>query len=185
MLYLPDTLPATTLVVTAPNSLQLAGRAATITASGLDAGESYTIRIGATQVATGTAPGGLLDRQVTLPTFASDRRATVVVTGSEANRTGSTTTPILINKRLASRLDKGRVGVGRRQGVTTTGLANGEAVTITYKGRRVSPSNAHANTSGVYSLVFRVGRNRGPKALKVTGQFPGRIATRTFWVTKR
>ncbi len=181
--YLPDSRPAATLAVSAPAGLQLAGTPARITARGLADGESYTIRIGGTQVATGTAVGGLLERRVTLPTFARDSRAAVVVTGSEANRTGSTATWILIKKRLGIS-NKKHVFFKRRQIVRVTGLVGQERVSVRYRGKLLSPSSAHA-TDGVYRFVFRVGKLRGVKSMRATGQFTGRTVVTHFRVSRR
>jgi hypothetical protein len=108
-----------------------------------------------------------------------------MVTGSEVDRKGSATTRILVNKTLGGSVKKGRVSRGHRQRITITGLASAEAITVAYRGKRISPSTAHADASGVYRIAFGVGKQRGSKAIKATGQFPGRIATRTFWVKRR
>jgi hypothetical protein len=180
----PVTRPAAALVVTAPEGLQMEGKRIRITTRGLDAGESYTIRIGSAQVATGIAStSGHLDRRVTLPARARDGRPAVTVTGSEPDRTGTTTARVLTHKTLHSRTSKKSVSVGHRQQVTITGLADREHVAVSYRGRRISAPDARATAGGVYHLTFRVGKQRGLKTIEVVGQFPGRTATTTFRVT--
>ncbi len=176
---------ATPLVVTAQRGLHLAREPITVAARGLDGAESYIVRIGGTQVAAGSATStGTLTRRVILPSRARDGLASVTVTGSESDRTGSTTTRVLTNKTLGLRLKHRRVQVRHRQWVKITGLASREKILVGFKGRRVSPRYARADTNGVYRLAFRVGKTRGIKTVRVRGQFAGRTAAKTFRVTR-
>jgi hypothetical protein len=176
---------ATALVVTAQRGLHLARTPITVTARGLDAGESYILRIGGIQVAAGSATStGTLTRRVILPSRARDGLAAVTVIGSESDRTGRTMTLVLTNKTLGLRLKHRRVQVRHRQWVTITGLASRERILVGFKGRRVSPRYARADTNGVYRLAFRVGVRRGIKTVKARGQFAGRTAAKSFRVTR-
>jgi hypothetical protein len=176
---------ATLLAVSSPSGLRRAGTIVPVTTGGLDAGEGYTIRIGETQVATGTATSaGSLTRTVAIPSRTKDGVATVTVTGSESDRAGRTGIRVITNKTLGIRLAKRVVRIRHRQAVTVFGLASGEHVTVLYRGRRVSSGSARANDVGAYLVTFHVGKRRGLRNVTVTGQFPSRTATTSFRVRR-
>ncbi len=177
---------AKAVVVAAPGGLRAAGSGVPVTGKGLDAGERYTIRVGNSEVAAGTASGtGSLSRTVTIPSRTKDGTATVTVTGSEADRTGRAAVRVIARKTLGMRLAHRKVRVRHRQTVAVSGLAGGERLTVRYNGRRVSPRGAHATASGTYRMTFRVGTWRGPKHVVVTGQRPDRTAKAGFWIRRR
>ncbi len=177
---------AKAITVTSPTGLHRAGTGVRVSGGGLDAGEPYMIRIGGTQVATGTAGStGSLTRWVTIPSRAKDGTAPVTVTGSESDRTGGTGIRVITNKTIGIHLAKSTVRIRHRQTVTVLGLATGEQVTVRYRGRRVSSSSARADAAGTYRVTFFVGRRAGLRNVTVTGQFPGRDAAETFWVRRR
>ena len=174
------------LPVAASNGLRLRGTRIRVVASGLDPAERYTIRIKGIQVATGTATNtGQVDRLVTIPTRIGEGGTLVAVTGSAADRTGADTIRVVTNKRLSLTLAKTAVRASDRQRYTVRGLAAGETVTVTYQGRRISGLGAHADRHGAYTATFDVKTSWGSKTVKVTGQFTGRNASRTFQVVRR
>jgi hypothetical protein len=173
------------LAVSTVDRLRLRGRDLRVTTSGLDPAETYTVRIAGTRVATGTANRtGHFVRTVTIPTGTREGTATVTVTGSESDRTGSDSVRVVRAKPLGLDLAK-KVRASDDQSVTVTGLAAGEKVTVSYQGKRISPTGAHANTRGRYTTTFDVAASWGTKTVKVTGQFAGRTAARSFEVVRR
>ncbi len=177
------TRPAKALDVTAPKGLHLTGGGINISARGLEPGEPYTFRIRGTQVATGNAnSAGSATRRVTVPSRRSDGTDTVTVTGSTSDRTGQTRARVVTNKALGIRVAKRNVRKGHRQWVMVSGLASHEAITIRFRGNRVSPLHVHASALGRYRVRFGVGMRRGTHAIVARGQFAGRTATTTFWV---
>ena len=177
---------AKVLDVATSDGLRLRGTDLMVTTSGLDPAEVYTVRVDGTRVATGTAnASGRVARTVTIPTGTDEGRATVSVTGSESDRTGSDTVRVVRDKELGLSTAKQRVRASDDQSVTVTGLASGEKVTVSYQGKRVSPKGAHAGPLGGYTTTFDVAASWGTKTVKVTGQFAGRTAVRTFEVVRR
>ena len=177
---------AKALDVAAGDGLRLRGTELRVTTSGLDPAEPYTVRLAGTQVATGTASAsGWVVRTVTIPTGTDEGRARVSVTGSESDRTGSDTVRVVRDKQLGLSTAKQRVRASDDQSVTVTGLASGEKVTVSYQGRRISPKGAHAGPLGGYTTTFDVAASWGTKTVRVTGQFAGRTAVRTFEVVRR
>lgn len=181
----PVTQLARRLAVTAPQRLHLAGRGVRVTTVGLEGNEPYAITIGGIQVATGHATDtGALSRVVTVPASTGEGATTVTVTGSEPDRTGTTTIRVVVRKTLGLHLAKPVMHKRHRQWVTVRGLAAGEHVRVAYRGKRISPVNAHANASGVYRVVVHVGRLAGIKTVTAAGAFYARHARATFRVTR-
>ncbi|MCW2761746.1 MAG: hypothetical protein JWR85_1947 [Marmoricola sp.] len=180
------TRPAKQLAVNVRGGLHLAGGGIWVVTRGLDGAEPYAISIEGIRVASGNATAsGRISRHVTIPASIGERTASITVTGSERDRSGFTTNQIVANKTLGLRLGKSVVRPRHRQWVTVTGMVPGEPVTVAFRGVRVSPSTALAGASGSYGTVFRVGRLRGVKQVRVTGAFSGRTATKTFTLKRR
>ncbi|MCW5953992.1 MAG: hypothetical protein KIT69_17210, partial [Propionibacteriaceae bacterium] len=78
-----------------------------------------------------------------------------------------------------------KVRAGYKQKVTITGLVPGEKVTVTLKGKRISKKTAAANSKGVFTVKFKVGKSWGSKKVKVTGMASSRTGAVTFTVTPR
>jgi hypothetical protein len=177
---------AKALVVSVPRRLHLAGSLIKVSSSGLEPAEPYTVRIGGTQVAAGTASSaGSFLRSVTVPSRTKDGGARVTVTGSESDRAGATSTRVVTSKTLGLRVARHYLRVKQRQRVVVTGLAAGEKVLVSYQGKRVSARAARADAKGVYRVAFAVGRAKGAKVIKVVGEFRSRTATKAFWVRRR
>ena len=161
------------------------GRTMPVTVRGLERGEAYRITVGGTTVATGTAAAPATTRTVTVPAFTPEGLTRVVVTGSEADRTGAATFQVVRDQTLGLHLGVPVLHTRRLERVTVTGLARGERVTLRYRGRTLTGSGAHADPTGTYRGTIHVGRLQGTKTVTVTGAFPGRHALTTFRVRNR
>ena len=179
------TRPAKRLGIIASRGLRLAGSRLPVTVRGLDRGEHYSIKAGTVRVATGTAGSGSFTRSVVVPVSSREGSVNVTVTGSEADRMARTPIRVVRSRTLGLRVAKGVVHTRRRQHVRVTGLAPGEHLTVTYRGKRVSLLGAHANSRGTYRIAFRVGRLRGTKTIRATGAFATRTAEARFRVRNR
>ena len=176
--------PAEPVTVTVPSRLHLGGRPVRVTATGLEADQPYTVTIGDQTVGTGTAPAsGALTRAFTVPTDIGDRSTDVRVSGPHG--VGTASLRVVQAKRLGLTLTPSKLHKRQRLSVTVTGLTAGERVSVKYRNRVVSPSTAHANKTGSYRHVIRVGRLAGVKTIRVTGAFRGRSAVQTCRVTRR
>ena len=177
---------ATTIQVAATDGLILRGKNVTVTASGLDPSEPYAVQIAGQNIATGLAGAtGSISQRITIPAGTAPTAQTVRIIGSESDRIGGDTITVVANKKLGVSVKAKKVKASKSQKVTVKGLAPGEKVTITYRGKRISPKGAKANSKGVYSRTFKVGSARGKKTVKVTGQFPGRKGSVKFSVIPR
>ena len=68
--------------------------------------------------------------------------------------------------------------------LTVRGLAPRERITVTYRGRRVSPKAAKANARGVARVRFAVGRKVGRTKVTVRGAYASRRRTVVFKVVR-
>lgn len=182
---LPSTpLPSTPISVSVPSGLHLGGQRVRVTATGLEANESYTVRIGGVTIGSGAAPAsGVLSRRLVVPNSIGDRRAAVRVAGT--NRAGAATLRVVQARRLGLVLARPALHKRQLQAIRVTGLAAGERVTVKYRNGVVSPAMARATAAGGYQTVVRVGRLAGTKTITVTGEFGSRFAVRTCQVTRR
>jgi hypothetical protein len=174
--------------VTAPSGLHLRGSHIAVTAKGLDAAEPYTVKVGATVVATGVASStGTVKRSVTIPSHSSEARHTVRVTGSIPTRTGSDTVYVVSTSKSlsASLAPKSSVQAGRTFTITVRHLAPREKVTVRYDGHRVSATSAAASASGVYTVRVKAGARWGTKRVTVVGMTGSRTITKSITVVPR
>lgn len=170
-------LPAKRLAVSGRAGFQLAGRGYPVRATGLAAGETYTVAVAGRRVATGTAsPAGVVSRTVVLPGNLRDGRFPVVVTGSVANRTGSATVRVLAAKKLAVKVSKKRVKPGTNVKVTVRGLAAGEQTRIKVGKRSVT---GKANARGQVVRRVKV-TGTGKRTAVATGAFGVRRGSAAF-----
>jgi hypothetical protein len=178
--------PAKVLRVAATNGLRLAGTRIRVTAGGLAAGEAYTVRIAGARVAAGKASdAGRVSRSVVIPTGLREGSVKVTVTGSVADRKGADVVRVVTRKRLAITVASSSVRASDSQRYTVRGLAAGERLVATYKGKQISPAGARADAHGVYTGTFDVRTAWGTKTVKVTGQFASRTGSATFQVVRR
>jgi len=171
------------LTVSAPAGLVHVGRNATVAVTGLAAGEAYRITIGGITVGTGVASAsGALSKTVVVPATLSGGTVPVRVLGSLDDRAGSASLRIVAAKRLTVKVTKARVGTGRKQRVSVSGLAAGEQVRIVYRGKRIAV--LRASDKGTLSRTFAVGKARGTKTVTAYGMTDDRTGAKAFRVIR-
>lgn len=177
--------------VTVSKKSLTAGSKATVTASGLDKREAFTVTVAGKQVAKGTANArGIARVKVKFPSLTTKQKTVkVVVTGASADRTGKTTvkvkpkTPAKPKSLSVKAISK--VRASDKQTIKVTGLRSRERVTVYVEGVRISPSKAHANAKGNYQVTYKVGTSWGTRSVKVVGAKSHRIGRATFTVLQR
>jgi hypothetical protein len=171
-----------TLTVKAPTGLVHVGRRATVSVTGLAAGETYRIVIAGITVATGVVPAsGALSTVVVVPATVPEGTVRIQVLGSADNRAGSTDLRIVAAKKLTVRVTKARVGKGGKQRVSVSGLAGREKVRIVYRGKRVAVLTA--SSRGTATRTFAVGTRKGVKTVRAYGITTDRTGAKRFRVT--
>lgn len=181
----PASLPTVTLAVAAPAAPVLRGRTITVTVSRLAARESYAITIAGRRVRAGRADArGTVRTSVVVPAALTEGRRTVTVVGSRANRAGSTSLQVVRAKDLPAKVAKKKLRRGKKQLLTVRGLAPRERITVTYRGKRVSPMRATANARGVAKVRFAVGHKVGKTKVVVRGAYASRKRTVAFRVVR-
>ncbi len=172
------------------------GSKVTITASGLDSAETYTVTIAGKKVATGTATAkGVAKVRVTVPSRSGKAethtgKVKVIVTGALADRKGQAKLTVVPKAHteprvLSVKVRKAAVRASDQQRVVVTGLRAKEKVAVYVHGVRVSPSKARATTRGTYTVTLRVGTSWGTQSVKVVGAKSGRVGKATFTVVQR
>jgi hypothetical protein len=174
--------PRRTFSVSTPGGYVRAGSQVTVAATGLAPGERYRLAVDGQQLATGRADGsGSLSEPVTVP-GSSDATQQVTVTGGEPGRTGSATLMVLGGKQLTAAVAKKKIVKGKKVKLSVIGLAAGEQVTVTAKGRVVATGVAGAN--GTFAKKIKL-KKVGVTVLTVTGAFANRIDTVKVKVVKK
>lgn len=169
------------LTGTAPTRYLAGGSTVTVRFAGLAAGEAFTVRNGARVVAKGTASAsGAAAPRVTLPRATG--RYTLLGTGSTSARADEVAVRVLGARTFGLRLADRTVKRNRTQQVTVRGLAAGETVRISYRGKRIFTGTASA--TGRVVDRFKVGASVGSKRLTVRGEFANRTASTTFRVIR-
>lgn len=164
-------LPAKKLTVGAPSAFTYPGKSIAVTARGLAAREAYSISIAGKKVATGRADAnGRVSRSVVVPKTSRGTH-TVTVVGSTSKRSGKDSISVVEKSKKLTITAKPSpiVEANRTLTITVRGLAAGEPVTVTYKGKRVSPKSAVANSNGSYTVKVSAGWSWGYKAITATG----------------
>jgi hypothetical protein len=170
--------------VTTDDSIE-AGDKLRVKATGLAAGEKYTIRYAGHKVATGTASAKGAVNAVIRTTGANGERHVKVV-GSKANRFGVTTTQAYAAKKLSiSAKPSPIVQSNRTLTITVKGLASHEPVTVKFRGDVVSGKHAKANAKGVYKVKVSAGYSWGYHTVKVTGATDHRVGSKKVDVERR
>ncbi|MCW2749881.1 MAG: hypothetical protein JWR83_991 [Aeromicrobium sp.] len=173
-------LPGKALTVTAPSAFISGGKKATVSVSGLAAGEKFKISLSGSTAVSGTASvAGAGTASITTATTTANRVATV--TGSRTSRIGTATVKVLGAKTLAPKVRYSTIKKGRTQTVSVSGLAAHEPVTVGYGGKAIKHSTATA--SGTFSYSFKVGSTTGTKSVSIRGAFSNRHGSKTFKVT--
>lgn len=178
-------LPAAKYSVSVVRGPTKIGGALRVNASGLAAGEAYTISVAGIKVGTGKAQAtGKVSQLVTIPRVLSEGLRTVTVTGSMSDRTGSTSARVVTSKTLTTKVSKTTLRRNQTVKLTVSGLAPFEPVRVWYAGKLVSRSGAIASSSGTYTISFKVGTKTGSKSITVNGLDASRKVTRTLRVTR-
>ncbi|TCI96035.1 hypothetical protein [Aeromicrobium sp. IC_218] len=174
---------ATRLRVAATDRPVVRGTRTRISVRGLDARETYSVRVAGRTVARGTADArGTATPAVTLPWTAPTAGRAVVVTGSVADRTGRDSLAVVTGK-LAATAKKSAARASTAQRITVRGLVPGQKVRVTYRGKTISAATARASKNGTYTVRFDVGQRWGTK--KVTVRSGDRTTRTSFTVTPR
>lgn len=174
-------LPAARVTVTKAAAYVAAGRTIKVTAAGLAAGEKVRIAVSGGGTVTGTVPAsGAVSASVKAP--AGNAARTITVTGSRANRAGSTTVPVLAQRTLTTKVARTKVRKNRFQRVVVGGLTAREPVRVYYRGKLVKRGTASSN--GTYSHTFRVGKKLGKAKVTVFGAYANRSGAKVFRVVK-
>jgi hypothetical protein len=154
------------------------GEKTVVRASGLAAGESYTVRIGSKKVATGVASAaGTFSAKVGIPKKVHAGERTVSVTGDEKDRVGTDTIELSKLKHLKLVIKKKWVRASDENTLTVQHLLPKERVTIVYNGERITPKKARANVKGVYRFTFGVDVFWGWRTIEVRGHHDDRTET--------
>jgi hypothetical protein len=168
------------LVVT--DELVLVGTEVDVAADGLAKGEAYTVRLAGKPVLTGKADKrGDVARSFVLAKTTKEGALDLTITGSNPGRQGSGVLNVIRPKTLDVEVDLDEVKKKKDQTVTVTGLAAGEAVTVTYEGEKLT--SGKADKDGTYTYTFDVGAKTGDRTVKVVGAVPSRAGEATFTVT--
>ncbi|MFT4287422.1 prenyltransferase/squalene oxidase repeat-containing protein [Nocardioides sp.] len=160
-------LPTSAATLTGPTGFVEAGTAVTLTAAGLRATEKGCLSgAGAAKALTG--PGELT---ATLPAATGDYTFTLATVGTPV----TTTVKALGAADLGVKAKK-KIKVKKKLTVTASGLAAGEQVTVTFRGKQVATGVAAAD--GTFKATFKVTKKLAKKAKKgkivVAGQFADR-----------
>jgi hypothetical protein len=180
-------LPPVVLDVSVPRAPVKAGGSVSVTATGLAPGETWTATIGRIRVATGAASAeGAVEASVRVPAQLAGGARKVVLTGSTAERTGSTDLSVVRAKRLKVSVSKKVVQRGKQQRVTVRGLAARESVTVKVLGRTFKGT---ANAKGVFTTKLKVtqknAKKLGRKKVTAQGLDKSRTGTTVFRVKKK
>lgn len=176
------TVGAATLTVNVPTRPAHRGTTARITASGLLPEEKWTARVSGTTLASGTASAtGVATARVKIPTsWRTQASRSVVVTGAWGDRIGrgslATTAPATLGLKLGRTTPK----KGATQRATVSKLLPGEAVRVKVAGRTVR--TGRANSKGIFTVTFNVGKAAGTRKVTATGGSATRRATKTYRV---
>jgi hypothetical protein len=173
-------LPAKSLTVTAPSAFISGGKKATVSVSGLTAGEKFKIALSGSTAVSGTASAaGTGSASITTSTSTANRVATV--TGSRTSRVGTATVKVVGAKTLAPKVKYSSIKKGKTQTVSITGLAAHEPVAVGYGGKAIKHSTA--SSTGTFSYSFKVGSSKGTKTVSIRGAFTNRHGIKTFKVS--
>jgi hypothetical protein len=168
------------LVVT--DELVLVGTTVDVSADGLAKGETYTVRLAGKPVLTGKADKhGNVARTFPVAKTTKEGALELTITGSNPGRVGSAVLNVIRPKTLDVTLASDEVKKKKDQTVTVTGLAAGEAVTLTYAGEKLT--SGKADQDGTFTYTFDVGDKTGERTVKVVGAVPSRAGEATFTVT--
>jgi hypothetical protein len=165
-------LPAGKISVGTPRLFTVPGATVKLTISGLAPNEEYSVALRGVELAEGTASStGKSTVSVAIPKTTATGKTFLDVTGSTAERTGrASQTIVSASKKLTFSLSpKPIVQSNRTLKITVHGLAAGEPVKVTFRGKTVSPKTATANSKGDYTVKVSAGWSWGYKTITATG----------------
>ena len=181
-------LAAGTIGVVAKTAFTSPGAKATLTVSKLAPNEPFAVSLRGVVVAQGTAlASGKQTIVVTVPKTAAVGKTSLEVTGSTADRRGAASqTIVAAAKKLTFTVSpRPIVQSNRTLTITVRGLADGEPVKVTFRGKTVSPKTAKANSKGNYTVKVSAGWSWGYKPITATGSSPKRYGATKIDVERR
>lgn len=177
-------LPGTRFGVTSSARPVARGATTPVSASGLMAGESYTVTLSGVLLHSGLADAaGKVATLVTVPVgFGTDRGRQLRVTGASSDRFGESRLATAGPGRLKATVSKKRVKRNKLQMVRVSGLLPFEQVTVEVLG---APTvSAQASAVGTYVHRFRAPARKGTKRVLVSGVDRSRSGSVTFRVRR-
>ena len=165
-------LPAGQISVGTPRLFTAPGATVTLTISGLAPNEPYAVTLRGVELAEGTASStGKSTVAVTIPKTTATGKTFLEVTGSTEERAGrASQTVVSASRKLTFSLSpKPIVQSNRTLTITVHGLAAGEPVKVTFRGKTVSPTTAKADSRGNYTVKVSAGWSWGYKTITATG----------------
>jgi len=181
-------LAAGTIGVVAKTAFTSPGAKATLTVSRLAPNEPFAVSLRGVVIAQGTAlSSGKQTIVVTVPKTAAVGRTSLEVTGSTADRRGAASqTIVAAAKKLTFTVSpRPIVQSNRTLTITVRGLAAGEPVKVTFRGKVVSAKTAKANSKGTYTVKVSAGWSWGYKPITATGSSPKRYGATKIDVERR
>lgn len=163
------------------DALVLPGAKVAVSADGLAAGETWTLRLAGTVLLKGEAnPRGQVKHTVVVPKGAAEGALPLTLTGSNPDRTGTGVLNVIRARTLPVELESDEVTQGGTQTLSLEGLAAGEEVAVSYKGAQIAVGKADAD--GRFMYTFEVGGKKGERTVSVVGAVPGRHGEASFTV---
>ncbi len=181
-------LPAKQLTVSSNKRPTAVGTTVPVTATGLAAGEKYTVALSGTQVASGTASAtGAVSTSFTIPKAMTDNAyRKLVVTGSQDDRTGSVRFATVAAKKLTVKLSATKVKAGKKLTIRVSGLMTpaspGLPEKLQVRMSRRSAVDTYAGPGGVKTVTMTVPRSKGTTYVRVSGASTSRTAVVSFKV---
>ena len=180
--------PAKKLKVSATTKLKKATRTASATrhvvveVKGLAPREAFTVTVAGTKVRGTATATGTAKVVVPAPARKKARTYTVRVTGSVADRVGSTKVRVAPAAITVS-LRHDAVRASDRQTVSVLGAAAREKVKVTYRGKVVA--SGRADRAGTFRFVLDPGRRWGTFSVRATATATKRTDTARLTVVRR
>ncbi|MCW5953309.1 MAG: hypothetical protein KIT69_13730, partial [Propionibacteriaceae bacterium] len=175
----PATLPAKKLTVTGQNAVSAPGGKLAVKATGLAAGETYTVTVSGIKVASGKASSaGAVSASVTVPKVLGTGSHVVAVTGSTDDRAGTASAKLVPAKQKLTVKATARVKRGKKVTVKVTKLGAHEQVTIKIGTTKVTKTASGKGTLSVKVTVPKKAKT-GKTKVTVTGVTAGRTGSKT------
>ncbi len=154
-----------------------AGKTTPLKVSGAAPGEALCLKSPGKATLVNATAQGTLTTSIATPTKTTVLKLSVV---NAAGTVGSANLQVLGAKKVPFSL-KAKVRLKRAQVVRVSGLAKGESVTVTYRGKKVA--SGKATSAGTFAKSFKVTKV-GKAKVVVRGQFGNRTNSKTFTVVR-